>query len=244
MDMIPGRTNRLSLAGRPPGHLSRRLRRVLRHLARADGVRRHRARTRRRSTTGSPREAAPSPGVDAPGREAFLAEGCGACHTVRGTEARRPRRPRPHPSRQPRRPSAPGRCREHRATHRPLHRRSRRGQARRADARLRHARPPRDIDAHRRLARRGSDEPGAATRPNGEAPGGAAARRLGDAEGLALLVGGQQHRGRPLVQRHRLRLHAVRRRAGADHARRSSRCRTTISSPPISTTRSSRCTAR
>jgi cytochrome c oxidase subunit 2 len=32
-------------------------------------------------------EAAPSPGIDAPGREAFLAEGCGACHTVRGTEA-------------------------------------------------------------------------------------------------------------------------------------------------------------
>lgn len=36
-------------------------------------------------------EAAPSPGVDAPGTaagaEAFLAEGCGACHTVRGTEA-------------------------------------------------------------------------------------------------------------------------------------------------------------
>jgi cytochrome c oxidase subunit 2 len=32
-------------------------------------------------------EAAASPGAAAAGREAFLAEGCGACHTVRGTEA-------------------------------------------------------------------------------------------------------------------------------------------------------------
>ena len=41
--------------------------------------------------------------------------------------------------------------------------------------------------------------------------GGAAARRLGDAQGLALLVRRQQHPGRPLVRRHRLRLHALRR---------------------------------
>ena len=33
---------------------------------------------------------------------------------------------------------------------------------------------------------------------------------LGDAAGLALLVGGQQLRGRRLVHRDRLRLHAVR----------------------------------
>ena len=40
MDMIPGRINRPACSSRPSRDVSRRLRRVLRHLARADGVRR------------------------------------------------------------------------------------------------------------------------------------------------------------------------------------------------------------
>ena len=75
--------------------------------------------------------------------------------------------------------------------------------------------PPRTHPRHRRLARGPamSDAHALPGRRGPEGSGRAAARRLGDADRLALLVGGQQHRGRPLVHRDRLRLHAVRRRA-------------------------------
>ena len=74
--------------------------------------------------------------------------------------------------------------------------------------------------------------PATATRAVARAPpreaarsaGGAAARSLGDADGLALLVGGQQHRRRPLVHRRDVRLLPVRRRARAADAHPARAC--------------------
>ena len=60
---------------------------------------------------------------------------------------------------------------------------------------------------------------------------------------LALLVGGEQHRGRPLVHRDRVLVHAVRRRACALDARPARGARQRFSRPPRPTTRRSRCTA-
>ena len=89
-------------------HLSRRLRRVLRHLARADGVSGRRARAERPSTLAGReqrgRRASPSTAEAGRGRDAVPGNGCGACHTVRGTGAAGVDRTRPDPRRQPAQP--------------------------------------------------------------------------------------------------------------------------------------------
>jgi cytochrome c oxidase subunit 2 len=87
MDMIPGRSNRLSLIADGPGEFRG---------ACAEYCGTSHALMAFTGVAMEPSafddwlafQAAPSPGVDAPGREAFLANGCGACHTVRGTSAR------------------------------------------------------------------------------------------------------------------------------------------------------------
>ena len=86
MDMIPGRTNRLLLEADQPGNWRG---------ACAEFCGTSHALMAFEVTAEPPAafeawlaaEAAPSPAAAAPGRNAFLAEGCGACHTVRGTEA-------------------------------------------------------------------------------------------------------------------------------------------------------------
>lgn len=86
MDMIPGRTNRLLVEADAPGRWTG---------ACAEYCGTAHALMRLEVAAESPEafaawlaaEAAPSPGAAAPGAEAFLAEGCGACHTVRGTAA-------------------------------------------------------------------------------------------------------------------------------------------------------------
>jgi cytochrome c oxidase subunit 2 len=86
MDMIPGRTNHLFLEADRPGTWRG---------ACAEYCGTSHALMTLTATADDPvafeswlaAEATPSPGIAALGREAFLAEGCGACHTVRGTEA-------------------------------------------------------------------------------------------------------------------------------------------------------------
>ncbi|TPE51663.1 cytochrome c oxidase subunit II [Amaricoccus solimangrovi] len=88
MDMIPGRVNRLTVTAERAGVFegacaeycgtSHALMRLVAVAEEPEAFRAWLA-----------AEAAPSPGVAAhpEGRDAFVAEGCGACHTVRGTEA-------------------------------------------------------------------------------------------------------------------------------------------------------------
>jgi cytochrome c oxidase subunit 2 len=86
MDMIPGRTNRLLLEADRPGTWRGACAEYCgtSHALMTLGATAHDPPAFDAWLTA---EAAPSPGVGAPGREAFLAEGCGACHTVRGTDA-------------------------------------------------------------------------------------------------------------------------------------------------------------
>jgi cytochrome c oxidase subunit II len=88
MDLIPGRTNRLTLQADAPG----RFRGVCAefcgsaHARMAFAVE---AMARPDFDAWLAAEAGASPGAEAAeGRELFLANGCGACHTVRGTPAR------------------------------------------------------------------------------------------------------------------------------------------------------------
>jgi cytochrome c oxidase subunit 2 len=86
MDLIPGRTNRLLLTADRPGSWRGACAEFCgsSHALMAFDVA---ADPPESFDAWLAAEAAPSPGADAPGRDAFLAEGCGACHTVRGTEA-------------------------------------------------------------------------------------------------------------------------------------------------------------
>lgn len=86
MDLIPGRTNRLTLAADRPGRFRGACAEFCgtAHAQMAFDVVAMEPDAFRAWLAA---EAAPSPGVDAPGREAFLANGCGACHAVRGTPA-------------------------------------------------------------------------------------------------------------------------------------------------------------
>lgn len=86
MDMIPGRVNRLTLEADRPGTFrgacaeycgtSHALMTLTAVAEGADAFARWLV-----------AEASPSPGIGAAGADAFLEEGCGACHTVRGTDA-------------------------------------------------------------------------------------------------------------------------------------------------------------
>lgn len=86
MDMIPGCVNRLTLEADRPGTFrgacaeycgtSHALMTLTAVAEDAEAFARWLA-----------AEASPSPGIGAAGADAFLEEGCGACHTVRGTEA-------------------------------------------------------------------------------------------------------------------------------------------------------------
>lgn len=86
MDMIPGRVNRLTLEADRPGTFrgacaeycgtSHALMTLTAAAEDTDAFARWLA-----------SEASPSPGIGAAGADAFLEEGCGACHTVRGTKA-------------------------------------------------------------------------------------------------------------------------------------------------------------
>jgi cytochrome c oxidase subunit II len=86
MDMIPGRTNRLLLEADAPGSWRGACAEYCgtSHALMAFSVI---AEPPDAFAAWLAAEAAPSPGAEAPGREVFLAEGCGACHAVRGTEA-------------------------------------------------------------------------------------------------------------------------------------------------------------
>jgi cytochrome c oxidase subunit 2 len=90
MDLIPGRTNRLTLAADRAGRFRGTCAEFCgsAHAKMAFDVV---AMPPEAFRAWLAAEAAPSPGVDAPmgapGRDAFLANGCGACHTVRGTPA-------------------------------------------------------------------------------------------------------------------------------------------------------------
>lgn len=86
MDMIPGRTNRLLVEADAPGRWRGACAEYCgtsHALMRLEAI----AETPEAFGAWLAAEAAPSPGVSRPGAEAFLAEGCGACHTVRGTPA-------------------------------------------------------------------------------------------------------------------------------------------------------------
>jgi cytochrome c oxidase subunit 2 len=86
MDLIPGRTNRLTLTADRPGifrGVCAEFCGSAHALMAFDVVAMPPADFRAWLAA----QAAPSPGLDAPGRGAFLANGCGACHTVRGTQA-------------------------------------------------------------------------------------------------------------------------------------------------------------
>jgi cytochrome c oxidase subunit 2 len=86
MDMIPGRTNRLSVLATKPGSYRG---------ACAEYCGTSHALMAFSAIVMEPRafrqwlaaEASPSSGLSAPGRELFLRHGCGACHRVAGTEA-------------------------------------------------------------------------------------------------------------------------------------------------------------
>ena len=93
-------------AGRPARRLPRPVRRVLRRAARAHGAACGGAGRRPTSTRWLAAQARPARApVDAAaaqrGREAFLAQRCDACHTVRGVGAAGRPRPRPDARRQP-----------------------------------------------------------------------------------------------------------------------------------------------
>lgn len=86
MDVIPGRTNRLLLEADRPGTWEGA---CTEYCGSSHALMRLRATAEAEAAFAAflAAEAAPSAGVGGPGRAAFLAQGCGACHTVRGTEA-------------------------------------------------------------------------------------------------------------------------------------------------------------
>jgi cytochrome c oxidase subunit II len=87
MDMIPGRVNRLSLTATKPGTFRGP---CAEYCGTSHALM---AFTAIPMTSGDfqswiAAEAAPSPGLDGPGATLFVRHGCGACHSVAGTDAR------------------------------------------------------------------------------------------------------------------------------------------------------------
>ena len=86
MDMIPGRTNRLTVLAAKPGTYRGA---CAEYCGTSHALMAFNAITMEPETFRQwlAAEDAPSPGLSAPGRDIFLRHGCGACHRVAGTEA-------------------------------------------------------------------------------------------------------------------------------------------------------------